>query len=96
VCETINQNGHCLLIVISGLTLDFVVVHGQRVFKAGQLGVGVGRVRSRDGLRLLNFSSAKCPKHPPEVDQFYDRSTIEIKADLTCCRTSGMSRVTAL
>ena len=70
--------------------MDSVIVDGRRVFKPGQLGVGIGRVRHKEDLCLINFSATKCTEHPPNIREFYDRPFQQLQADLTCCRSPGM------
>ncbi len=66
-----------------------MVVDCKKVFKAGQLGVGVGRVRTPDGLQILNFDKDKCPQHLPELASYYAEDRLLITPDLLCCHKDG-------
>jgi hypothetical protein len=72
------------------MTLNNVVLDAGRVFAAGQLGVGMSRVRGCTGLRILNYKRAKCPKHDDAVFSFYEKPAIPVYDDISCCRYTGI------
>ena len=59
-------------------------------FAAGQLGVAIGRVKTKAGLRVRNLNRyAANLKHSPCVYQCYDQeSSIEPMYDLSCCNAN--------
>ena len=55
-----------------GLTLNNVTVHADKMTAPGQLGVALGRAKSKEGLRVLGYSnSLMISQHPAEVEEFY-------------------------
>ncbi|XP_033725340.1 uncharacterized protein LOC117315301 [Pecten maximus] len=68
-----------------GMTLDRVEVDCRNIFKAGQLGVAMGRVRSAAGLRILNFNPSVCIQQPDIVQTFIDTPSRELDDSLHCC-----------
>ncbi|XP_053391870.1 uncharacterized protein LOC128554617 [Mercenaria mercenaria] len=50
-----------------GMTLERVEVDCRDIFKPGQLGVAIGRARSLDGLRVINFNKNACIKQPEKI-----------------------------
>ena len=67
-----------------GQTLPQLVVDCYRFFKAGQMGVAVGRATCKDGLQVLNYNSeAARMKHPAVVGQFYERVSMPLTN--VCC-----------
>ena len=71
---------------VLGLTLEKVVIHADRVFAAGQLGVGLSRVREAADVQMLGYNKGRNPQHPQSVHDFYRRPPIPVRTDLTCCR----------
>ena len=71
-----------------GQTLQYVDVDCYSFFAAGQMGVAVGRVETKAGLRVRNFNrSAATLKHPSCVYDFYNFINMkEPLADLSCCK----------
>jgi hypothetical protein len=69
---------------IQGSTLDCAAIDiGQTVFEYGQTYVALSRVRSLDGLYLLNFNASKIRANP-KVVEFYkslEHSMREVKAE---------------
>ena len=67
-----------------------VEVDCKGIFKAGQLSVALGRCRSVNGLRVVNFSPHVCIPQPGEVVwQFLDdcsTTSTPYLPDLSCCR----------
>ncbi|XP_060555646.1 uncharacterized protein LOC132716397 [Ruditapes philippinarum] len=55
-----------------GMTLDRIEVDRRDIFKAGQLGVAIGRVRLSAGLRVVNFTDRTCRKQPEKVLRYND------------------------
>ncbi|CAG2255010.1 PIF1 [Mytilus edulis] len=67
------------------------------VFKAkdeGQMGVAVGRVETKAGLRVRNFNrSAATLKHPSCVYDFYNLNNMKEPLDgLSCCKTNTTTK----
>ena len=71
-------------------TLEYVDVDCASFFAKGQLGVAIGRVKTKAGLRVRNLNRyAANLKHSPCVYQFYDQeSTTEPMYDLSCCNAN--------
>ena len=69
-----------------GMTLDSVVVNCSNASMPGQIGVAVGRVKSKNGLQVLNFHPSLIKRHPSHVNDFYKSLSSEFKNDLTCCK----------
>ncbi|XP_053402851.1 uncharacterized protein LOC123530709 [Mercenaria mercenaria] len=69
-----------------GMTLERVEVDCRDIFKQGQLGVAIGRARSLDGLRVINFNKNACIKQPEKIQRFLTlEDSIETKDDRSCC-----------
>ncbi|XP_053388812.1 uncharacterized protein LOC128551890 [Mercenaria mercenaria] len=69
-----------------GMTLERVEVDCRDIFKPGQLGVAIGRARSLDGLRVINFNKNACIKQPEKIQRFLTlEDSIETKDDRSCC-----------
>ena len=83
----LSQNVHSIFV---GMTLKTVVLEAGRVFAAGQLGVGMGRVRDKAELRVINYKQERCPKHEEAMSAFYEESMLLVNEKLTCCRSIGM------
>ncbi|CAG2240963.1 PIF1 [Mytilus edulis] len=71
-----------------GLTLDRVEVDSSNIFKAGQLGVAVGRVRKKKGLRLIDFHTKNVIKPEKSLFEFYELNSVPFLSDLECCNIS--------
>ncbi|VDI27813.1 Hypothetical predicted protein [Mytilus galloprovincialis] len=71
-----------------GLTLDRVEVDSSNIFKAGQLGVAVGRVRKKKGLRLIDFHTRNVIKPEKSLFEFYELNSVQFLSDLECCNIS--------
>lgn len=71
-----------------GQNLPNLIIDCAGFFAAGQLGVTLGRAVSKDGLQVRNYQS-ECAKkkHPPKVYQFYEKLSVPVSNDLSCCRT---------
>ena len=76
------------------MTLDKAVIDASHVFTAGQLGVGVSRVRSAASLRVTGFLRSKCRQHPGEVIDFDNWKGPHISDDLSCCNSTGVYSIT--
>ncbi|XP_061181181.1 uncharacterized protein LOC133189805 [Saccostrea echinata] len=72
------------------MTLDSVEIDCQQIFSPGQLGVGVSRVKSPTGLRLINFNETACIPLPSIIFKFLDTCTPSMTqdADLKCCKNT--------
>ena len=80
--------GYCITVDKSqGRTLEKVVVDGSNIWKAGQLGVAVGRAVSTDGLQIINFHKSSAHiKHPDVVYEAYNRHMETVKQSKLCCK----------
>ena len=72
----------------SGLTLTRAIVHAEKIFSAGQLGVAISRVRDPADLQLVGFSKHACTGHKGSVTSFYGRTSPTVHDDLSCCHHS--------
>ena len=70
----------------SGLTLRRVVVHADKVFAPGQLGVVISRVRSENDLQVVGFRKEACLGHSSVVKHFYTRTQQAVSESGNCCR----------
>lgn len=70
-----------------GMTLDLVEVDAANIFVAGQLGVAVGRAKTKDGLRIVNFKRSAVIKPSQKVADFYTRPCEEPQDTLSCCHS---------
>jgi hypothetical protein len=60
-----------------GQTLQYVDIDCYSFFAAGQMGVAVGRVQPKAGLRVKNFNKgAATLKHPSCVYDFYNNMNV--------------------
>lgn len=71
-----------------GLTLDRVEVDCSNIFKAGMLGVAIGRARKKKGLRLLNFHPSNVLKPDAAIFDFYSKESFPFVPKLECCKIS--------
>ena len=62
-----------------------VEVDCRQIFQPGQLAVAMGRVRSPDGLRVVNFQKEAVIPQSDLVYGFFRTETEPQRADLTCC-----------
>ncbi|XP_070204769.1 uncharacterized protein [Littorina saxatilis] len=69
-----------------GLTLERVEIDCEEVFQPGQIGVALGRARSIEGLRVVNFDTRKVLPQPSTVHDYYKVGSAEVNENLTCCR----------
>ena len=81
--------GYCITVdKAQGRTLDKLVVDGSNIWKAGQLGVAIGRAVSTEGLQVINFNkSTAFIKHPDCVYEAYSKTMKTIRQTGSCCRT---------
>jgi len=63
-----------------------VEIDCQQIFKAGQLGVAMARVRSVDGLRVINFTPKVCLPQPEEISEYLSTPMVETAEDFSCCK----------
>ncbi|VDI04295.1 Hypothetical predicted protein [Mytilus galloprovincialis] len=56
--------------------------------KSGQLGVAVGRVRKKKGLRLIDFHTKNVIKPEKSLFEFYELNSVQFLSDLECCNIS--------
>jgi len=55
------------------------------VFRPGQIAVAIGRVRTTEGMRILNFSPDLCIPPPASVPGFEQQPSLPPADDLSCC-----------
>ncbi|CAC5381156.1 PIF1 [Mytilus coruscus] len=81
-----------------GQTLQYVDVDCYSFFAAGQMGVAVGRVETKAGLRVRNFNrDAATLKHPSCVYDFYNFNNMkEPLDDLSCCKTNTTTKLSSI
>ena len=75
-----------MVVFCSRLTLRRVVVHADKVFTPGQLGVAISRVRSENDLQVVGFRKEACLGHSSVVTQFYTRTHQAVLESGNCCR----------
>ena len=72
-----------------GLTLERVEVDASNVFAPGQLGVAIGRVTEKKGLRVIGFNKSCILKHESSLYSFYencDEGEFDDSGKLSCCK----------
>ena len=71
-----------------GMSLPLVEIDCKHANNPGQIGVAVGRAESVKGLRVLNYKSSLCRKHPNKVEAFYLKlgGIGDVKDNLDCCK----------
>ena len=55
------------------------------MFQPGQLAVAIGRVKSENGLRVVNFSKDAVIPQPAIVVEFLDSESSQLLDDCSCC-----------
>ncbi|XP_060602417.1 uncharacterized protein LOC132755555 [Ruditapes philippinarum] len=68
-----------------GMTLDRAEVDCRQMFQSGQLAVAMGRVKSPDGLRVVNFTKDAVIPQPSLVLDFLNSQWIPGEVDRSCC-----------
>lgn len=71
-----------------GMSIERVVVDCRHMFTPGQIGVAIGRARSKKGLRIVNFDSKILKRHSQCVENFYCAESVEPVTDISCCGAS--------
>lgn len=71
-----------------GLTLERIEVDCSNIFMPGQLGVAIGRVRQKKGLRILNFLPQHVIKPDKSIFDFYNSKSVDFDPSLECCKLS--------
>lgn len=72
-----------------GLTIDRVIVDCSNIFKAGQLGVAIGRAKKKKGLQLLNFEPKVVITPTETIFDFYKLQSLPLCEDVRdCCQIS--------
>jgi len=71
----------CYIIVFSR-----VEVNCRHIFQSGQLGVAIGRARSIEGLRIVNFSQDAVIPQTQVVTDFVAQEGSPFIDDCSCCR----------
>ena len=70
-----------------GMAFDRLEIDCRNMQNSGQVGVAVGRAKSKKGLRIKNFSPTILRPHPSVIQDFYETEAASLKADLSCCST---------
>ena len=78
-----------LCFIITGMTVDKLVIDAAKVFSPGQLGVAISRVTDPNRLRVKNYNKRKCPRQPTECIEFYNQPPLQYRESLECCRQTG-------
>ena len=68
------------------MTLNHVEVDCSHVFRAGQIAVAIGRVKSKSGLRIVNFRKQLCFQQPKRTIIYVDSPTMPPEPTITCCQ----------
>ena len=69
-----------------GRTLDNVVIDSSNFWRPGQMGVSVGRARSKEGLSFLCYNRyASQMRHPQVVQDLYTQRSFVMKQNMSCC-----------
>ncbi|XP_060560753.1 uncharacterized protein LOC132720611 [Ruditapes philippinarum] len=69
-----------------GMTLPWLEVDCNDIFKTGQLGVAISRVKSSKGLRVINFHPRYIFSPPAAIKQISDMKSNGMIEDFSCCR----------
>ncbi|KAJ8020345.1 ATP-dependent DNA helicase PIF1 [Holothuria leucospilota] len=69
-----------------GMTIDCLEVDCRHMFIPGQLGVAIGRARSKEGLRVIHFKPECIQPQSAEIDEFYHTISIPLDDNLQCCK----------
>ena len=74
-----------------GRTIEQVIIDSTNFWRPGQLGVAVGRAKSKEGLQFLSYNEeAAMLKHPQIVQDFYSQPGYLMKQNLQCCNKMPM------
>lgn len=71
-----------------GMTIPYLEIDCKNANQPGQIGVAVGRASKISGLRVINYKSSLCRRHPDTVYNFYNtyEHPCEINfEDRSCC-----------
>ena len=76
-----------------GMTFQSVLVDCAHMIRPGQIGVAVGRVTSKAGLTLKNYTKSLVKPQPKEVANFYDSlaTTLSLEEDMSCCQSFSIT-----
>ena len=69
-----------------GMTLESVCIDCGGAFEAGQISVGIGRVKETTSLTVKNYRPGLCPPHHPKVSHFYGIPSQPLENDKSCCQ----------
>ena len=69
-----------------GMTMDSLLVDCSGAFQPGQVSVGIGRVREKFQLTVVNYRPGLCPPHPPVVNEYYGVESVPLQEDKSCCK----------
>lgn len=69
-----------------GLTIPRLFIDARNMGYPGQMGVAVGRVVNKKGLRVTNYTPGNVTKHPSCIYDFYQEPQQNPIQDLSCCR----------
>ena len=69
-----------------GMTLDRVIIDSTYISQPGQLSVGIGRVKTTNGLQINNFQEKHCIRPTAEVLQYNATPSKQLELNHECCR----------
>lgn len=73
-----------------GMTLSWVEVDCRDIFKTGQLGVAISRVKSSAGLHVINFHPRCLFRPPAAIQHLMNMHSKDILDDMSCCRNRSI------
>ncbi|WAR29169.1 PIF1-like protein [Mya arenaria] len=76
-----------------GMTLDRAEVDCRQMFQSGQIAVAMGRVKSPDGLLVVNFTKDAVIPQPSLVLDFLNSQWIPEEVDRSCCHIRAVGFV---
>ncbi|KAJ8044896.1 ATP-dependent DNA helicase PIF1 [Holothuria leucospilota] len=68
-----------------GMTLEEVEVDCRKMTAPGQIGVAIGRAKTKSGLRVLNFYPGQMVRQPQLIEEFYNSSSAPLQDGCFCC-----------
>ncbi|KAJ8045597.1 Spectrin beta chain, non-erythrocytic 1 [Holothuria leucospilota] len=73
-----------------GMTHDQVLVDCRNMTVPGQIGVAIGRVRSKAGLQIINFRPSLVQPQPHSINDFYQSLSQPLRDDCGCCKACNV------
>ncbi|XP_067668320.1 ATP-dependent DNA helicase PIF7-like [Haliotis asinina] len=74
-----------------GMTIDRLQIDCEGIFRAGQFVVAIGRAKSIEGLRVINFDQRVVIPQEEILFEFYERDTHPLLDDKECCQHESTS-----